>query len=90
MGNKSNLKRTDILTSSEIGQYHFCSMAWYLQRQGYQPDSPMLDLGKDKHISLGNAMDKMQRSTQLSKALSTIGYILLVGVILILLLGVIL
>jgi hypothetical protein len=54
MGNKKNMhvKDTDVISASEIGQYHFCSKAWHLQRCGYEPKSPMLEIGTKKHIEL--------------------------------------
>jgi hypothetical protein len=66
--NKQQSKTSKIIRSSEIAQYLYCSMAWYLQRCGYQPDSIKLDEGTQKHISFGNSIDtiqhKMKRSHQ--------------------------
>lgn len=90
MGKNKSSSKTDVLNASEIGEYHFCSVAWYLQRQGYEPKSPLLDVGTEKHIVLGKALDQVQLDTRWSKLLSIIGYLLLITVILIFLLEVIL
>ena len=80
---KPSFKETDILRASEIGQYHFCSIAWYLQKCGYQPISPMLEIGTKKHIELGKIMDYAQKKTNKSTRTAIIGYfMLLFGVIL--------
>jgi len=90
MGSKNSPNKSDILNASEIGQYHFCSVAWYLQRQGHEPKSPLLDVGTEKHIELGEAIDRVQISNRWSRVLSIIGYVLLTVVILIFLAEVIL
>lgn len=87
---KPSFKETEILRASEIGQYHFCSIAWYLQKCGYQPISPMLEIGTKKHIELGKIMDYAQKNTNKSIGLAIIGYIMLLIGIMILILGVIL
>jgi hypothetical protein len=65
---KQQCNTSNIIRSSEIGQYLYCSMAWYLQRCGYQPESIKLDEGTQKHIMFGNSIDtihhKMKRSHQ--------------------------
>lgn len=50
-------KKSDVLSASEIGQYSYCSLAWFLQRCGYEPESPYLEPGKQGHIALGNTLD---------------------------------
>ena len=90
MVKKNSSSKTDVLNASEIGQYHFCSMAWYLQRQGYEPKSPLLEVGTEKHMLLGKAVDQVQSDTRRAKVLSIVGYLLLIAVILIFLFGVIL
>ena len=54
---QTKIKGGNLLNASEIGQYHFCSIAWYLQRHGYEPQSELLELGTKKHIDLGNIVD---------------------------------
>ena len=83
-------KETDILSASEIGQYHFCSVAWYLQRCGYEPESPMLDIGTKKHAELGRIMDQSETKRKKGNIIGFVGYIILISAILIILFGVVL
>jgi hypothetical protein len=78
-----SFKDTDVISASEIGQYHYCSMAWYLQKCGYEPKSPALDNGIKKHVQLGEIIDYTQTNIKKSKLLAVIGYLLLAIVILI-------
>ena len=87
---QTSFKDTDIISASEIGQYHYCSIAWYLQKCGYEPKSPMLDIGAKKHVELGRIMDHTQTNIRRSRAFAVAGYLLLIFGILILLFGVIL
>lgn len=83
-------KDTDVISASEIGQYHYCSIAWYLQKCGYKPKSPMLDIGIKKHLELGKVMDYTQINTRKTRAIAFIGYLLLIIGVLIFLFEVIL
>ena len=66
----------DVLSSSEIGQYYFCSMAWYLQKMGFKPESPFLEAGVKKHEKLGKIIDQTQSKTRFSRILRYTGYCL--------------
>ena len=83
-------KDTDVISASEIGQYHYCSIAWYLQKCGYKPKSPMLDIGIKKHLELGKVMDYTQINIKKTRTIAIIGYLLLIIGILIFLFEVIL
>jgi len=52
------------LHASEIGQYHFCSASWYLQRCGYRPDSNKLTVGLKKHVALGKTLISLDRQSR--------------------------
>lgn len=80
----------DIISASEIGQYHYCSVAWYLQKCGYKPDSKLLDIGTKKHIQYGDIIDETELDIKRSKLFTTAGYLLLTISILILLFEVVL
>ena len=86
---KTNLSKKTI-SASEIGQYNYCSVAWFLQRCGYESLSESLDIGVKEHIELGNILDYTKQNTRKSKVLSYIGYSLLIIGILFLLFEVIL
>jgi len=77
MGQQSNKKNTNIIRASEIGQYCYCSMAWYLQRCGYAPESPLLKKGTQHHIDFGHSLDEIQQKTTSSFKVNIIGYLFL-------------
>ena len=87
---QTSFKDTDIISASEIGQYHYCPIAWYLQKCGYEPKSPILDIGAKKHVELGRIMNHTQTNIRRSRSFAIAGYLLLILGILILLFGVIL
>ena len=81
--NSKKFKYTDVLSSSEIGQYYFCSISWYLQKQGFKPVSPFLESGIKKHEQLGKIIDQTQNKTRFSNILKFTGYCLLISAVLI-------
>lgn len=60
-------KSRPILKASEIAQFSYCSVAWYLQKKGYKPESPLLDRGLQKHIYLGDQIDSVAEARRTSK-----------------------
>jgi len=73
-----------VINASEIGQYNYCSVSWFLQRCGYKPKSESLELGEKKHVRLGETIDKVERQENHSHLLKIVGYFLLfIGVLLI-------
>ena len=75
---QTQLNRSDVICASEIGQYMYCSIAWYLQRCGYKPDSPLLEVGKKTHDNLGIAIDNIQYEIKRSRRFAILGYLLLI------------
>ncbi len=75
---QTQLNRSNVLRASEIGQYMYCSIAWYLQRCGYEPDSPLLDAGKKIHVDLGNTIDDIQDEIRRSRRYGLLGCLLLI------------
>jgi len=86
--NQVKFKGRNILSASEIGQYHFCSVAWYLQRCGYEPQSALLEVGTKKHTELGNIVDYTQKHAKTSRLLAIAGYLLIAAAILLILIEV--
>ena len=78
---KTPKKRNSVLRASEIGQFHYCSISWYLRRCGHQPKSPMLKVGETKHKKLGQTIYYLQRKESHSKILNYIAYILIASII---------
>lgn len=70
-------KVSDVIRASEIGQYCFCSISWYLQKCGYKPISPMIETGIKKHEELGKIIELSQKSSKKSKAFAVVGYLIL-------------
>jgi len=68
-------RRSDkpFIYASEIGQYHYCPVSWYLQKCGYKPNSPYLKRGESKHHSLGRIIISVEKQNRRSKILSYFG-----------------
>jgi hypothetical protein len=90
MGKLKVLKKTDILSASEIGQYHYCSCAWMLQRCGYEPESPSLETGKEIHAALGNTIDGFETKMRSAQWVAILGLFVLCVAVFLFFLGVIL
>jgi hypothetical protein len=65
----------DIINASEIGQYQYCSISWFLQKYGYKPRTPMLTIGLQKHNELGKIIDITKSNTKKSKLLLYISFL---------------
>ena len=88
---KSNrLNNSDIIRASEIGQYHYCPVSWYLQKCGYKPKSQYLEIGKKKHEELGIRIDNLNVNIRKYKTFEILGYLFLIVGVLIFLFEVIL
>jgi hypothetical protein len=90
MGKRSLVKKTDVLSASEIGQYIYCSCAWQLQRCGYEPESPFLEVGKQVHVAMGDKIDGLEGKMRYSRLLVFLGFVVLCVAFLLVLFGVIL
>lgn len=69
-------KKGNLISASEIGQYGYCSISWYLHRKGCKPKSVSLEKGKKEHRRLGEVIEKSEKSYTYSRLLAVIGYIL--------------
>lgn len=86
---KSMVKQTKMskeemrIYASEIGQFHFCSLSWYLQRLGYKPDSPLLDIGLKKHISLGKTLNRLKKKNRFVTVLqmAAVGFLIIAALL---------
>jgi len=77
MGKQILLKKTNVISASEIGQYRYCSHAWFLQRCGYEPESPFLESGKHVHVALGNTIDRFEVKLRYSRWYALLGSVVL-------------
>ncbi len=85
------MKKTDtskIINASDIGQYHYCSIAWYLQKQGFKPESASLKEGILKHKKLGDVIDKTDKNIKRAYFFEIISVLLFIISILIFIFGV--
>lgn len=69
--------KSDVISASEIGQYVYCSVAWHLRRMGYEPESPRLEQGFEKHKKIGVNIDKIEAENRKSNIIALTGYIIL-------------
>jgi len=86
----TRLNNSEIIRASEIGQYHYCPVSWYLQKCGYKPRSIDLEIGKKKHEELGITIDDINVNIRKYRALEILGYLFLIGGVLIFLFEVVL
>ena len=78
----TRLNNSDIISASELGQYHYCPVSWYLQRCGYKPKSKYLETGKKKHEELGITIESVNQNIRRYRTLEIIGYLFLfIGVL---------
>ena len=75
-------KKEIIFFASEIGQYHYCPISWFLLKKGYIPESSNLQNGVKKHQKYGAILDKKDTHSLISK------YLLIGGIIGIILTGI--
>lgn len=77
MGKRVLPKKSNVVSASEIGQYVYCSYAWQLRRMGYEPESPYLEQGKQAHVALGEQINSLERTMQVSRWFAVVGVIVL-------------
>ncbi|MBS3748527.1 MAG: hypothetical protein KGY65_02090 [Candidatus Thermoplasmatota archaeon] len=70
-----------LFSASEIGQFTFCSVSWFLKRRGYKGSSSKKLLKKKSHgMKIHDAIGKKTHITRLLLRLSY--YLLLSGIVL--------
>lgn len=81
--------KSGYIKSSELSEYIFCSVAWYLKRQGYGLEDGLLEEGHRKHIKLGETIDRISISRKISLYLGVMGiFLILIAGLLFLLEGI--
>lgn len=76
-----------VISASEIGQYHYCSISWFLRRSGCIPHSSRLTEGKEKHVQLGETIATIQNNTKKISFFTKVTYVLLFLGLILLVLG---
>jgi CRISPR/Cas system-associated exonuclease Cas4 (RecB family) len=81
-------KGSKAITASEISQYVYCPVSWYMKRSGAKPYSGGLKKGIDEHKKAGNRLALLERREKSVGIFRLLGYlsaivaILLAGLIL--------
>ena len=75
---KIKISENNIISASEIGQYYFCSNAWFLQKCGFKPISSNLDIGIKKHDELGKIIINSEKEIKKSNIFVLLGIILFI------------
>jgi hypothetical protein len=70
--------KKEIIRASELGQFHYCSISWYLQKCGYKPKSQRLQFGLDQHKKIGLKLDQIHKKIKRSRIIALLGLFLLV------------
>ncbi|VVB70186.1 Uncharacterised protein [uncultured archaeon] len=70
--------KDDVITASEISQYAYCPVSWYLKRNGCPPDSSHMARGIHAHQEIGKGINRVQQQERRSKLLSLGEYSLLI------------
>lgn len=60
-------KKRDYIKSSELGQYTFCSLAWYWNKIGIELESREANKGIEKHVELGKTIDLYKKTHKISR-----------------------
>jgi CRISPR/Cas system-associated exonuclease Cas4 (RecB family) len=77
--------KSEVIAASEISQYVYCPVSWYLKRMGAPARSPYLERGIREHIGAGKRLsilekkDKASRTFRLLEYSSALFAILLLG-----------
>ena len=80
----SKKKSDNLFSSSEVGQYTFCSVSWFLKRQGYQGPSSKKLVKKKSHGL--RVHETIGRKTHLNRVMFRLGYYLFfIGIFILLL-----
>ena len=79
-----------VINASEIAQYEYCNVGWFLQRCGVKPESPKLEEGISRHVELGKQIDTFHYQEISSRKISFVGYALVLIAIISLVVGLLL
>lgn len=75
---------SNVITASEIAQYTYCPISWYMKRCGCQPTTQGMIDGLEKHAHVGEKISLVQNKEKSSRYLRLLGYLALVAALLVL------
>ena len=82
MDKRSN--NSDVITASEIAQYAYCPISWYLKRSGCQPNTPGMVAGMEKHAKVGEEISLVHRKEMASRHFGWLGFLAFIVALLVL------
>jgi len=62
------------ISASEISQYVYCPVSWYLKRSGADPQSGSLNRGIDEHKRAGGRLVLIERRERAAGVFRLLGY----------------
>jgi len=62
------------ISASEISQYVYCPVSWYLRRCGVQPQSSGLKRGIDAHEKAGDRLVLLEKREKAGEMFRLLGY----------------
>jgi CRISPR/Cas system-associated exonuclease Cas4 (RecB family) len=64
----------EAISASEISQYVYCPVSWYLKRKGVPPQSSGLKRGIDMHANAGGRLALLERKERAAGLFRLLGY----------------
>jgi len=61
------------ITATEIQNYTYCSMNWFLERCGFKPETPEMRRGTEFHRQLGEKITEVQQIESTAEKSRNIG-----------------
>jgi len=75
---------SDVITASEIAQYAYCPISWYLKRSGCKPNTPGMVVGLKKHAKVGEEISLVHRKEMASRHFGWLGFLAFIVALLVL------
>ena len=75
---------SNVITASEIAQYAYCPVSWYLKRSGCRPNTLGMVAGIEKHAKVGEKISLVQRKEIASRHFGWLGFLAFIAALLVL------
>lgn len=75
---------SNVITASEIAEYVYCPISWYLKRSGCNPDTPGMAAGLEKHVEVGERLSLIRKKETASRRFNWLGFLAFTAALLIL------
>ncbi len=77
------MRRNKAISASEISQYVYCPVSWYLKRTGVEPHSFGLKRGIDMHEKAGSRLTLLEKRERTAGLFRLLGYFSAIAAILV-------